>query len=178
MRNIPISLIITGIAVPGLLVWAQSSRVETFERGFRPHVSQGHFVGAGSAIRPQRKTFHINGIEYATWMMGDAIESSPDWTPSQAPPLGFAQLEVIARRELAKVVTNDASWSVTSFQLQSIPGREAVKWYFLVEMTPFWEPGPTPTDSSHDSFCVGIDLSGKPGRIGRSTGENQWNILR
>ncbi len=178
MRALQTSFIIAGIAIPALLVWAQTSQVETFERGFRPHVAQGKIVGVQSSAQPQRKEFHISGLEYATWIKGESIESSPDWTPSQPAPLGFGQLEEIARQELAKIVTNDAPWSVTSFQLHSTPGRQALKWYFLVEMTPFWEPGPEGKNEDHDSFWVGIDFSGKPGSIGRRVGENQWTVRR
>jgi len=98
-------------------------------------------------------------------MSGDSLRLSPDWTASQPIPLRFDRLEEIARQELAKLVADDSSWSVTSFQLHSIPEDQALKWYFVVEMKPFWEPGPPGPDEHHDSFYVYIDLSGKPGFV-------------
>jgi hypothetical protein len=178
MRGILLSIIVAVVAVPAFLVLAQMNNVDTFERTLRPHVSQWKIGSVSSVIQPQRKTFQINGVEYASWLQGASIEGSPDWMPDQPIPLKFAQVESIARQELAKLVTNDAHWSVTSFQLHSIAGRQALKWYFLVEMQPFWQPGPAGTDLHGDSFCVSIDLAGNPGLIGRKVGENQWMIQR
>jgi hypothetical protein len=179
MRGILLSIIVAVVAVPAVLVLAQINNVDTFERGLRPHVSQGKIGTVPSVIQPQRKTFRIDGVEYASWLRGASIEDSPDWVPDQPIPLKFAQLESIARQQLAKLVTNDASWwSVTSFQLHSIAGRQSLKWYFRVEMKPIWEPGPPGTDPHGDSFCVSIDLAGNPGLIGRKVDENQWMIQR
>src|SRR6185369_7831812 len=140
MRLTQIPFIVIGGVLPAFLVLGQENLVDTFERNFRPHVTRQGIVSGEAIALPPKTAFHIDRIEYATWIIGNAIESSPDWTPTQPAPLGFAQLEEIARRELAKILTNDAPWSVTSFQLLSTPGRQRLKWYFLVEMKPVWEP--------------------------------------
>jgi hypothetical protein len=178
MQRLQISLIVFAITLPVLLVPGQNSSVDTLERTFRPHVAHGGFLGFQRSSPPQRKAFQINGIEYATWIAGDSLEASPDWTSAQPLPIGFAQLEEVARKELARLVTNDTPWSVTSFQLHSTAGRQSLKWYFLVEMKPFWESGSVETNQNHDSFWIGVDLSGKPGFVGRKVGDHQWAIQR
>ena len=80
-------------------------------------------------------------------------------------PIGFHQLEQTARQELAKLEPDDSSWSVDSFELHSLPTPQGLKWYFVVEMKPFWGAGPQGADPNPDSFAVYVDLSGKPGSI-------------
>ena len=173
MRNLRNPLVILITAVPVFLLLAQANRIETFERGFRPHVAQGKIGSVERASAPEPRIFHINGVAFRSWMSGDSLRLSPDWAASQPIPLRFDRLEEIARQELAKLVADDSSWSVTSFQLHSIPEDQALKWYFVVEMKPFWEPGPPGPDEHHDSFCVHIDLSGRPGFVTQHFSERQ-----
>src|SRR5262249_3664041 len=154
--------------VPG-----QNSSVDTLERAFRPHVAHGGFLGFQLSGPPQRKAFQISGIEYATWIAGGSLYASPDWTPAQPLPIGLAQLEEAARKELARLVTNARPWSVTRFQLYATAGRQSLKWYFLVVMKPFWESGSVETNQNHDSFWIGVDFSGKSGFVGRKVGEHK-----
>ena len=178
MKRIPISCMILFITLPALLVLAQINRVDTFERSIRTHVPQSGFVASQGSIHAPKYEFYVAGSQHATWLSASAIEASPDWQASDPLPLTLAQVEKTSRLELARLVTNDAPWSVTSFQLHSIAGRQSLKWYFLVEMRPFWEPGPAAAERSHDSFWLCVDFSGKPGMVGRKVGDNQWNILR
>jgi len=161
------SFLIVAIAAPALLVLAQPNRIETFERSFRPHVSQGKIMSIQHRYQPQHRLFYINGVEYWTAIAGDALDASPDWTPSQPLPLGFARLEEIARQELKRLVADEPSWSVTSFQMQTVLGGQVPKWYYLVGMEPFWEPGPPGAERHPDAFWVFVDFSGKAGLIGR-----------
>jgi hypothetical protein len=178
MRNLQSSLIAAIFVATSFLLLAQDGPVQSFERNLRPHVARGGFLSFRQISPPPRKVFHIDGAEYATWMNVDLLESGPDWSPSQNVPVGFAALEEVARQELAKWVTNDLPWSVTSFQLFSTPGNQGLKWYFLVELKPVWEPGPTDSIEKHDSFMVYVDLLGRPGTVGRRVAENQWNVKR
>lgn len=159
-----VALVLSGSA---LLLWGQSGKVETLERNFRPHVSQGKFAGGGTGLRmPEPLVFQIEGASYRSWMAAASLQASPDWTASQPMPVSFARLEQVARGELAKLVTDDASWSVRSFQLHSIPQELSLKWYFVIEMKPVWEPT-VPAANEPDSFRIYIDLAGTPGTIRR-----------
>jgi hypothetical protein len=173
MRNLRIPFVTLILAVPALLAPAQVNHVETFERGFRPHVAHGYISSVQSFATPQPRAFYINRVGYRAWMAGESIKSSPDWTPSKPMPIAFEQLAQAARQELAKLVDDDSSWSVTSFQLHSIPEEQVLKWYCVIEMKPFWEPGPAGPEDSHDSFCAYIDLSGRPGFITRQYADRQ-----
>ena len=165
MRNLRTLLVLGGLAIPAVLVLAQVNSVETFERGLRPHVAQPKIQGGTSFSLPYRD-FKLEGVEYRAGLSRSGLDSSPEWQSSQPLPIGFNRLEEIARQELGKLVTNDADWSVTGFQLQSVTTQTALKWYFVVEMRPFWEPA-APGAKVNDSFCICIDLSGRPGIIGR-----------
>ena len=177
MRTIPIALagLIVGFTLP---VYSQSGNWSTLERSFRPHVHQAGFQGVSRTAAPPRKAFALGGKEYATWLSAEALASSPDWQFSAPFPVESSRLEQIAREALVKVVTNAAPWYVSSLQVLSAPGSQSLKWYFLVEMKPFWGPGPLGSADIEESFWLAIDLSGKPGVIGQKIAENQWRLIR
>jgi hypothetical protein len=171
MRNLQKLLVASLVIGSAMLVLAQVTRVETFERNLRPHVSGEKFAGGVSGNHFQKRDFYINGTRYRASVTEDLLEAAPDWTPGHSFPLGLDQLEAVARRELARLVTNDAPWSVTSFQLSAAPTRAGTKWYFVIEMEPFWQPEPGAGEQARDSFQLITDLSGKPGFIGKLNGQ-------
>lgn len=156
------------ITAPALLVLAQVNRVDTFERGFRPHPAQSK-MGMSSLSQmhqpPTPRLFYINRVGYKAAISGVQIAASPDWDASQPLPVSFTRLEQIARQELAKLETDGDSWSVNSFELHSIPSDHGIKWYFVVEMKPFWGAGPQGADQGPDSFSIYVDLAGKAGFV-------------
>ena len=117
---------------------------------------------------PTPRQFYLNRVAYKAWISGHQIETSPDWDSSQPLPLTFTRLEQIARQELARLAIDDVSWSIDGFEFRSIPAGQGLKWYFVVEMKPFWGSGPQGADRDPDSFCVYIDLGGKPGIVAPS----------
>jgi hypothetical protein len=165
MRKLQFLVIGFAVAVPALLVLAQVNPVERFERGLRPHVAQQGIAGGSLGALPPKRDFYLNGHPYSAIIRADVLDSSPDWDPSQAPPLIYSRLQEIARRELSKMVRDDTDWSVTGFHLESVPRASSLKWFFQVEMKPFWNTSPPEIQTRSDSFGVCIDMSGKPGFI-------------
>jgi hypothetical protein len=50
--------------------------------------------------------------------------------------------------------------------------------YFLLDMRPFWGPGPLGTAAKAESFWLAIDMSGGPAVLGQGIAENQWRLVR
>jgi hypothetical protein len=180
MQPMKLSLILGASSLCALLVLAQTSPVEKFERGNWPHPeNQQHFIAGAQdpSLRAEIRVFYINNVQYWARISEDALLSSPDWAPSKPLPLDFAKAEAIAREELRKLISDDSTWEVTGFHLRSVrdstPDMNELrlrvsstpKWYFQVELKPVSGHRPEGAGQRSDSFWVFIDLSGQAGNI-------------
>ena len=176
MQRIKLSLMLGAAGLYGVMVAAQTSPGQKLERGLRPHPeSQRRFISdAQGAWLNEIRVFWINNVQYSVRISQESLLSSPDWTPTEPLPLGFAQAEIVARQELRKLIADDSNWEVSGFHLRSVrvnlpdidnPSRvnSTLKWYFQVEMKPSSGKRSEGADQHSDSFWVFIDLSGKAG---------------
>src|SRR5437016_82369 len=142
------SLILGAASLCAALALAQTTPVEKFERGLRPHPGDQKRFLAGApepSISAEIRVFYINNVQYRAGISEDALRPGPDWTPSKPLPLNFAIVEAIAREELRKLISDDSTWEVTGFHLRSVrvstPDLDDMKlrvsntpkWYFQIE---------------------------------------------
>ena len=161
----PQTLLIIGTSTLAVvLALGQTSPVEQFDRGIRPHVKREFIQSVSTGLLPVRR-FYLNNIDYEAKLSAAAVDESPEWKPSMPLPIDFEKLERIARQELHKFVAEDSGWEVTEFHLQSVRNTVPVKWYFQVEMKPILEQPTAFTGKNADSFWLFVSFSGQPGKI-------------
>src|SRR4029077_727298 len=106
-----------------LVVLAQISPVDRFERGLRSHPGgQKIFTASAqdSSLKQEIRVFYIDGVQYWATIGEEALLSGPDWTPSKPLPLDFTKVEGIARQELRRFISEDSTWEVAGFHLRSV----------------------------------------------------------
>jgi len=120
-------LLIGGVAFFGALIFAQTlpSTLPSVKRPLGPR------PGGGEA-----RLFHLNGKKFVAKMTQEEVISGPEWTPPAPLPLGLAQAEEIARRELRKLVANESTWEVTEFDLRRLRHQGNPKWHYAVSLRP------------------------------------------
>lgn len=147
-----------------LLVLCQTSPVDHFERGLRPHVKRQFISGDGGDV-PMVRLFELNHVKYGATISQTAVALGPEWKPSKPLPIDLAKVESIARKELRKLVSDDSKWEVTEFYLQSFYGPLAKGWYFQVGLKPMVDHTLVASGQKSDSFWVCVDLAGEPGTV-------------
>jgi hypothetical protein len=127
---------------------------------------QRRYLSGGGGDIPVGRVFEFNHVRYCAKISQTAVVLEPEWKPSMPLPIGLATVETVARKELRKLVADDAEWEVTDFHLQAFRGPLGKHWYFQVGLKPK-ENASTTSGSQSDSFWVCVDLAGEPGTIER-----------
>src|SRR5262245_54031 len=107
---------------------------------------------------PDTMTFWLDGQSYLARIKREAVLDSPTWDTSKTLPLSFARAEQVARAELRKLVTDEPSWRVRSFQLTHLP--DSSSWYYSVNLIPS-----SKREKKTTGFTVFVDARGKAGTI-------------
>jgi len=121
---------------------------------------------AGSDLQVERKSFPLDGYTYVATLNHEPVMAGPSWEASSPPPLTFDIVERAARKELRKLMSDEPSWVVFTFELHHMlgAGRGTGKWYYAVEFRPPLVDG----KFTHNGlFYVFIDASGNPGTVER-----------
>jgi hypothetical protein len=99
------------------------------------------------------------------------IEASPEWNPSQAPPVSLGGIEATARTQLRKLVTDDSYWETSNIQLNRLSQGVDQRWYYAVAFIPVVRA----SDLPHDDIVILLTIDGKPGTIANG---NPWQNRR
>ncbi len=99
--------------------------------------------------------FKIGVVYHNSRIEGSAILSSPQWDPTKPLPVRLDEVERVARRELSKLVKDEAVWKVDSFIIKRAPGTQ--NWFYHV----YFFPTPRTTNFDYATFFVNFD--GNPG---------------
>jgi hypothetical protein len=97
----------------------------------------------------------IGETKYISSIGPELVVGGPTWEPSKPLPLSFANVERIARTELAKLTKDEGAWEVIEFSLHRANG--SVNWYYQVGMRPI-SPRMDPR-----YFSVYLSADGKAG---------------
>jgi len=148
-------LIIGAISLCAALLFAQTLP-STLPLATREHQRPSPNGGQGFGWQ-----FNLNGKKYEAKITREQIEAGPKWTPSAPLPLSLAKAEEIARDELRKLVSDDATWELTEFNLRCLNDQTEPKWYYVVKLKhKMQDRGVMP-----DLFILPISFSGELGRI-------------
>ena len=164
MRSLMVLLSFVATLLVPLLALCQTSPVDQFERGLRPHVKR-QFISGDRGDVPMVRLFELNHVRYGATISQTAVALAPEWKPSMPLPIDLAKVESIARKELRKLVSDDSKWEVTEFHLQSFHGPLAKGWYFQVGLKPMEDHTLVASGQTSDSFWVCVDLAGEPGTV-------------
>ncbi len=105
---------------------------------------------------PIQVPFKMAGVQYHARIERSAVLSSPQWNPTKSLPVRLDEVERVARRELRKLVQDEALWNVDEFTIKRVAGTE--HWYYLVGLS----ESPRTTNSDYATAFF-VDFDGKPG---------------
>ncbi|MBL9174779.1 MAG: hypothetical protein JNL10_14675 [Verrucomicrobiales bacterium] len=105
----------------------------------------------------------VDDVELWNGIPRETVSAGPDWWPSLPLPLNFTDGEAIARRELGRLVNDEAGWEVREVHLYRL-NRSSTKWHYSFRFEP--------TDRRlNDWFTVHVNMAGTPGTTGLRVGD-------
>ncbi len=108
-------------------------------------------------------TFEFEGQKYRVALRHQQILSGPEWNPALPLPLGFAEVENIARQQLRKLGAEDEALQITALQLQRLRDTAQSRWYFAVTFRSALDVRGEP----FDRITFLVSLQGEPGQVSR-----------
>jgi hypothetical protein len=117
------------------------------------------------------RTFSLQGKTYRSIITWEQAASGRAWDPSTPLPISLDQAEEIARKELAKLVSDEVRWQFAELSIGRFraPSDNGENWYFALTMKPALAIG----EVNSDFFTVLLNSSGAPGGIRQIGGKIQ-----
>jgi hypothetical protein len=99
-----------------LVFWAQAPAISPEDAPYSPLTE---WV-------PNTYFFQLDGQRYLARIAREAVLAGPAWDTFKPLPLSFAGVEEVARIELRKLVTDERTWRVKSFEFIHLPNTSVV----------------------------------------------------